>query len=255
MIFLKIFDWYLKIFPSAPSATLLLALSVVAEWQDSWFRGLAASPPRQQTPSTAMFQGCGDYLLSEDMTADAQQCGIISCLLNEELSVFHSCSSQHELGLSSNSQEWIITSPLHRPGNFLFTHISTLGKYPNRASNSFLPFFLFSLTAHKKPLKKQTNKKPQTKANHSQSMHIKCQKARCLQYNKHFKLLTPLTGKTVKTNIQVFSQISQNQVNKQAWLSVKSEFIPPFQGLRSSLSVIQVPPLNTCLGCGRLSKW
>lgn len=39
---------------------------------------------------------------------------------------------------------------------------------------------------------------------------MKCQKACCFQFSKHFKLLTPLTRKTLKTNIQVFSQLSWN---------------------------------------------
>ena len=60
MMFLEAFDWYLKIsFPSALSATLLLACDAVAEQQDCWFQGLATSPLRQQTPITAMFQVVG----------------------------------------------------------------------------------------------------------------------------------------------------------------------------------------------------
>lgn len=186
-------------FPSTLSVTLLLACNAAVERQDCWFWGLPTSPPRQSTPSTTMFQGCGDYPLSEDVTAGAQQCRIIFFLLNEELSVFHSCSYQHELGLSSNSRERIITSPLHKLRNFLFTHTSILGKYPTRASNSFPPFFLFSLTAHKTPLNKQIkNPKPNQNKKKPQSMYIKCQKACCFQYSKHCKLFTPLTRKTVK---------------------------------------------------------
>lgn len=37
----------------------------------------------------AIFQGWGDYQLSEDRTAGVKVCGIIFLLLNEELSVFH----------------------------------------------------------------------------------------------------------------------------------------------------------------------
>lgn len=141
-----------------------------------------AAPLRQQTSSMARFQGWGDYQLSEDRTAGVKVCGIIFLLLNEEVSDFHfslfhssvftfhlfllTLSCSYNLGLSSKTQKWILTSLLHNHGNFLFTHISTIGKYP---TNSYPPLFLFPFTAHKTPLNKQ--KTPNQSKNPTKLIH------------------------------------------------------------------------------------